>query len=101
MTDLYLSNIKLYFDVGIANGADLLAAALKLEAKLILFSVQTGSQGGSLIIANKLLKKILELSQEKLFMVLLKTMIKKQTTSFWNRHSRKAEVAHAIKQMVN
>ena len=52
VTDLNLSNIKLYFDVGIANGADLLAAALKLEAKLISFSVQTGSPGGSLIIAN-------------------------------------------------
>jgi len=47
-----LKNIKLYFDIGIPNGRDLLAAELKLSAKLVSFNVQTGSPGGSLIIAN-------------------------------------------------
>lgn len=44
--------MKIYFNVGIPKGRDLLAASLKLDAKLISFSVQSGSPGGSLIIAN-------------------------------------------------
>jgi hypothetical protein len=50
--DLDLKNIKVYFDVGIPNGRDLLAESLKLEAKLVSFSIRSGSPGGSLIIAN-------------------------------------------------
>ena len=52
VTDLKLSDIRVYFDVGIPNGRELLNPVINLEPKLINFSIKTGSPGGSLIIAN-------------------------------------------------
>jgi hypothetical protein len=50
--DLGLKNMKVYFDIGVPKGRDILTPELKLTAKLVSFNVQTGSPGGSLIIAN-------------------------------------------------
>lgn len=44
--------MKLYFDVGVPKGNELLIPEIELTPKLVSFSVQTGSPGGSLIIAN-------------------------------------------------
>jgi len=44
--------MQLYFDVGVPKGNNLLAPEIALTAKLVSFSVQTGSPGGSLITAN-------------------------------------------------
>ena len=50
--DMSLSKIKMYFDSGIPKGNELFNVTLKLEPKLVSFSIQFGSPGGSLIIAN-------------------------------------------------
>ena len=44
--------MKLYFDVGVPNGRDLLKPEIELTPKLISLSTYEGSPGGSIIIAN-------------------------------------------------
>jgi hypothetical protein len=52
VTNSLLSNVKLYFDIGLPDGLDLLNADLTLTAKPELISPSQGSVGGTLLTVN-------------------------------------------------
>lgn len=52
VTDMALNNMKVYFDSGVPNGRDILKDQIDLTPKLTSLSANTGSPGGSIIIAN-------------------------------------------------